>query len=775
MADDQDQKAPAGRITLLAALLALEVSAATAFGRVLQGKGPSFKLAVAAGLSVLLAAALERRNVLLAALVSAAAFLIVAGLLVFPDTTRLWLPTLSTLRAIRTAFGAVGPTANVQPAPAMALPPLMVAALTGVWAAAFSSHALAARARSPLLAVIPPAALLAFTNLVMNDGARPVLILPFLASVMGLLFADGLWRVGQWGPITMWHGRRSARLGATTTRGARRVALACLGIAIFAPGLLPGFRSPGLVKLQGQRSAAPISINPIVDIRAQLLSNPDVQVFTVRTNPPEQAAYWRIAADDVFNGRQWLLSDPSASRGSVVDGPAVLPSAGQVLTGSFQFHQYFQYAQFLQPQLPAAFQPISVNVPEGRIQYDARSSVLFDPHGTHPGYSYDVTSTTVVPSPDQLDNVVSMAGPDVSFYTKLPGNTPREIFTIAHQITDNEPTIYRKILALQNYLRNFRYSLNVPPGHSSNDILRFLTVTKAGYCEQFAGSMAVLLRALGIPARVAVGFTSGTYDTQARVWRVRSQDAHAWVEVMFPEFGWLAFEPTPGRANPLASYTTPAPTFFSGAPGADALKGITFCNSYILPGRGIRNEQCTPGPQASTSPGSATTPTPGQEPRQIGGGRRGQAGGRAAPTARGRRWVLFAILGFLGLVVLAVPSIKLLARRLAIMRAAAPRERVLAAYGVLAGQAGDLGVGRRPDETLTEYRTRLKERMALNGDLDSLTALTGLAVYGRSVILPDQADQAMSSARRLTRQIRKSAGTGRQIAGWFRVEVRSRR
>src|SRR5207253_4572255 len=125
---------------------------------------------------------------------------------------------------------------------------------------------------------------------------------------------------------------------------------------------------------------------------------------------------------------------------------------------------------------------ISVNVPDSPIRYDARSTVLYDPHGTHPGYSYDVTSATLVPPPDQLDNVITMAGPSLAYYTKLPGNTPREIYTIAHQISDREPTIYRKILAVQNYLRTFRYSLSVPPGHSTSDILRFLTVTRAGYC-----------------------------------------------------------------------------------------------------------------------------------------------------------------------------------------------------------------------------------------------------------------------------------------------------
>src|SRR5206468_95525 len=102
------------------------------------------------------------------------------------------------------------------------------------------------------------------------------------------------------------------------------------------------------------------------------------------------------------------------------------------------------------------------------------------------------------------------------------------------RVTDGQPTAYRKIMAIQRYLLdNFTYSLRVTPGHDINHILYFLTRSKRGYCEQFAGSMAVLLRALGIPARVAVGFTPGSYDPKQGVYHVTGQNAHAWVETLF--------------------------------------------------------------------------------------------------------------------------------------------------------------------------------------------------------------------------------------------------
>src|SRR5437899_11860296 len=103
----------------------------------------------------------------------------------------------------------------------------MLAVITGVWTAAFSSHALAVRARSPFLAIAPPGALLAFTSLVMGDGARPPYVLPFLASTLAVLFADGMWRVGQWGPVVFWHGRSSVLGAEGTTPGAPRGVTRC--------------------------------------------------------------------------------------------------------------------------------------------------------------------------------------------------------------------------------------------------------------------------------------------------------------------------------------------------------------------------------------------------------------------------------------------------------------------------------------------------------------------------------------------------------------------
>src|SRR5206468_2365908 len=104
---------------------------------------------------------------------------------------------------------------------------------------------------------------------------------------------------------------------------------------------------------------------------------------------------------------------------------------------------------------------------------------------------------------------------------------------------------------LQDWFRaNFTYTLQVTPGHDEAAMDRFLA-QKQGYCEQFAGTFAAMARFLKLPARVAVGFTAGTLGADGR-WHVTGKEAHAWPEVYLTGYGWVAFEPTPGRGLPGA-------------------------------------------------------------------------------------------------------------------------------------------------------------------------------------------------------------------------------
>jgi hypothetical protein len=137
-------------------------------------------------------------------------------------------------------------------------------------------------------------------------------------------------------------------------------------------------------------------------------------------------------------------------------------------------------------------------------------------------------------------------------YTQLPPLDP-SVTDLVSQLTNGGQSPYQRVMAVYDHLTDrdngFTYSLSTAPGTSGDDLVNFLRL-KRGYCEQYAGAMAVLVRATGVPARVVLGYTPGNADG-GRTRTITTDDAHAWVEVWFSGLGWVTFDPTPlgaGRA-----------------------------------------------------------------------------------------------------------------------------------------------------------------------------------------------------------------------------------
>jgi transglutaminase-like putative cysteine protease len=117
----------------------------------------------------------------------------------------------------------------------------------------------------------------------------------------------------------------------------------------------------------------------------------------------------------------------------------------------------------------------------------------------------------------------------------------------AQRLTADQPTAYHAVKSVEQYLQdNFTYSERVPT--RPIPLVGFLYEDERGYCQQFSGAMALMLRMAGIPARVAAGFSPGSYNKDTREYRVRDLDAHSWVEVWFTGIGWVQFDPTPARS-----------------------------------------------------------------------------------------------------------------------------------------------------------------------------------------------------------------------------------
>ncbi len=132
-------------------------------------------------------------------------------------------------------------------------------------------------------------------------------------------------------------------------------------------------------------------------------------------------------------------------------------------------------------------------------------------------------------------------------YLALPDKVPARVIALARDLTATEPTPYDRARAIESYLRTFPYNLDLPPPKHDRDVVDyFLFDLQQGYCDYYATSMVVLARAAGLPARLAVGYYIGTYDEVNHRYVVSEADAHAWVEIYFPSYGWIEFEPTAG-------------------------------------------------------------------------------------------------------------------------------------------------------------------------------------------------------------------------------------
>jgi transglutaminase-like putative cysteine protease len=763
MAAQQAPTPRAHRLLALGAVGLLAAATAIAFGRVFVGHGATWKLLAAGLASVAVAGLLERRSLLLATLASAVCLLVALAVLVFPQTTWVGLPTSETLGAIRDALARVGQQARVQVAPSEPLTPLLLAAVTAVWTASFSAHALAIRAGGPLLAVLPSVALVGFTDTVMQDGARPGYAVVLLSAVLFVSFVDGIRRIRQWGPV--W-GSRGKPLSAATGHGARRVATLAMAVAVLAPGILPGFHSLALVDFS-TAGGHQVHIDPFVSIKAQLQRRDPVELFQVTSvdgNGDPRAAYWRLYALDQFDGTTWRSSDPDAERGRILSTPATLATSSPSSPAIDQGYRIL--TDFVDRWLPMAYPPQTVNVPFGVIRYDSELTAAVAPDTFGEGLEYSVRSLIVSPTPKELD-AVSMA-PSVLLgigvpdrYTFVPDDVPLAVRQIAEAWTQNASTPYRQVLAIQQHFvssGDFHYSLDVRPRADANALVDFLTRTRTGFCQQFAAAMAILVRELGIPARVVVGFRPGSQSGDT--FTVSTEDAHSWVEVLFPGYGWLPFEPTPGGwRSPLAtagSYLSPE------TPGA--------CPPSE-PG-------CAAGGETTAGSGTAGGGLTGKlqqvefSVRNDSG--RGRRGGVETPVpdtgySIPYRLLFLALLALVALLLITVPIVKAAWRRRTVHGARDPDALVLRAYRVFDGEAADLGLGRADGETLAEHRDRLAAVVPFSdGHLERLTMAAIRAAYSGRPTTEGEARDALRDARTAIRDIRSDAGLVRRLRGVYR-------
>ena len=261
---------------------------------------------------------------------------------------------------------------------------------------------------------------------------------------------------------------------------------------------------------------------------------------------------WRGVALSNFDGRTWSNHHEQYLLPERLDGRFVfLPARANLATTPYH---PIHYRVLMEPVGMNVFflasRPESLEGNYSHLTTDGTGSV-FNLDAGHPVNRYQATSDIAQPGAADLRGADGSYPADVmAEYLALP-SVDRRIPRLAEQITASSSNNYDKALALENYLRTrFAYTLQLSRTVPHDPLANFLFERKEGHCEYFASSMAVMLRTLGIPSRVVNGFRTGEFNDLTSQYVVRASNAHSWVEAYFPNYGWIAFDPTPGASIP---------------------------------------------------------------------------------------------------------------------------------------------------------------------------------------------------------------------------------
>jgi hypothetical protein len=622
------------------------------------------------------------------------------------------LPTRTSLADLSAVFAVGGAELREQATPALALTGLLAMTTAFVGVIAVVVDLVAVAGRQAAVAGVGLLVLYCVPVATITGGIGFVAIAAPAVGLALLFWTDQRRRVGAAsrppGPGLV------ARLG-TGTVAALRIGSAALLAGLIVGAVVPTFAEGSLATGLGGGSgggATGTSLDPVAQLAGQLTLPEPIDLLRMDTSVDDPGYLRAVTLDDYDAEDGWTLSN-LAGEESVAgnDRLAPLPPREQGRRVTADIRAIHHDDRFL----PVPASPLSVRVHDGRgdeWRFDPATGTVFGRDVTSAGRSYRVVAVEPRPPASLLAAAADLPADNgvQRLYTDLPELDPQILATVAEAVGD-AVSPYERVRNIHAFLtdrdRGFRYSLSTEPGTSGDDLVDFLRLRR-GYCEQYAGTMAVMVRAAGIPARVALGYTPGKEQRDgSRL--ITSDDAHAWVEVYFQSLGWVPFDPTPIATDRAVSLPW--------APRADADVGAA-AGAVV------------PAPSAPTG----AAPTTHQD-----------RAGDGAPAAQqgkntdGTPWPLVAGAGLAVVVLVAAgapAAIRVLQRRRRLADGTAG-----ALWDELAATALDVGVRLQPAWTPRRAARELAEVVARGGDpsgraadaVSRLARAEEAACYGRGV------------------------------------------
>ena len=482
-----------------------------------------------------------------------------------------WVPTPDSVRAVLAAFGDSVVASNAYAAPVpQSVPefyPLII--LAGTLTAVLIDFLAVGLRRAPL-AGLPLLAIYTAPVSILDGG---VSWLKFAVAALCFLFliaAEESQRLAHWGHQIVPGGRifdtqTTSVSSQAIWASARTIGFTATALAVIVPVFIPTFSATffggGDGAGGGDGDAVSIS-NPMIDLRRDLVQGADIELIR-ETTTENDPSYLRLTVLNTFDGTAWRPSSRDIPVKQRADGAVTRPPGLDRTVPTKEFKATITASEnFRSRWLPTPY-PVSAVRASGDWRYD-RSTLDFISaanNQTTAGLTYSLNGLDLVPSAAELADAVPAPASVFTSNTALPRDLPGSVRNLARSITDSVSTKFEKAVALQQWFRvdgGFRYSTERSSGNGTDDLVSFLSTGKGGrvgYCEQFAASMSLMGRTLGIPSRVAVGFLRPE-QVAKDTFVYSSRDLHAWPEMYFGGVGWVRFEPTPQRAGSVPAYTT---------------------------------------------------------------------------------------------------------------------------------------------------------------------------------------------------------------------------
>ncbi|MFI6129095.1 DUF3488 and DUF4129 domain-containing transglutaminase family protein [Micromonospora sp. NPDC051141] len=617
---------------------------------------------------------------------------------------------------------------------------LLFLAVLGIGAVAVVVDVLAVGLRRPALAGLPMLAIYSVPVAVYVDSVPATPFVVGAAGYLWLLVTDNVDRVRRFGRRFTGEGRDVDVWEASPLAAAgRRLAVVGVVVAVALPLAVPGMTGglmnnlgtgPGDGNGRPGQGGSTGRIDLFAALSGQLNQSERFDLVKVTTNEPNPF-YLRLGVVDDLRPSGFQARVPSGQ--SVTRG---LPDPAERAPRGVEQQRYRATVEVTKnlnmPLMPVYAEPVKTDDLAGNWRYDPQQQIVFSSRDNARGkrYSFDYVRSTF--SPAALRAAPSLPSDSAVLRQQTVTPSVPAVDRLVERLVKGRQTDYDKVRAVYDYFsveNGFTYALSTRAGSSGDDITDFLA-TKVGYCQQYAAAMAWLVRAAGVPARVAVGFTNGSNGGDGS-YVLTNQNLHAWTEVYFGGIGWVPFDATPAASIPGSVRS-------AWAPDIDA------------------PEEVAPVPGSSAAP-DATDPSAGpNEPDRLDkDADQGLAVGDNGPTRQDRVWPwwLAGVLALLAL--LAVPALRRSAlRRRRRVRATLPAATAVAVPGQRGGgpemvvgvdaEAARADAHAAWDELLdtlvdfhvpvdgTETPRATAERLSREALVEDAGAVTGVRLLGRA-------------------------------------------